>query len=272
MSLSIAVTGSGRSGSWRIRGEQLGRAIGAEIITSPIGVNLDRFDIVISVKRPVVPDHSGSVYDIVDAWPQPTGNKWIRADIIRYMKDKAAGFGSLVCATQTMADDLGGFFLPHHYRPNIKESQCPPHVKRVGYEGSRRYLCEWEPVIMAECAARGWEWVPDADLTEEPCDILIALRGAEWQGYGTNNWKSGVKLSNAIGSLTPLICLPERGYLEYGLPVWTVNGISDIAKAFDALAEHRTRDMMARAYMAAKPDYSLKSIAERYLAWLATRY
>ena len=51
MAKRILITGTGTSGSWKIRGEQLGAAIGAEIMPRAALANCRRADVVVLVKR-----------------------------------------------------------------------------------------------------------------------------------------------------------------------------------------------------------------------------
>ena len=51
--MNLLVTGSGKSGSWQIRGVELGRAIGATVLANAIDIG--PFDVALVVKRsPVV--------------------------------------------------------------------------------------------------------------------------------------------------------------------------------------------------------------------------
>lgn len=84
--MRLLVTGKGgATGSWQIRGEQLGHAIGAEVVpfASLGSTSIGRGVLPIVVKRSPaqVLKQIGDrpwVYDVVDAWPQPAGNGWGR--------------------------------------------------------------------------------------------------------------------------------------------------------------------------------------------------
>src|SRR5688572_6717617 len=77
--MNILVTGNGKSGSYKMRAEQLGRAIGATVDPAPKTVR--GFDCVIVVKKnfhPAVRMAKDAkvplIYDIVDAWQSVIGS------------------------------------------------------------------------------------------------------------------------------------------------------------------------------------------------------
>jgi hypothetical protein len=255
------------SGSWAIRGLQLGEAIGADIQLNAPAHKQKHYDAVIHVKRYGEVHGANAVLDYVDAWPQPAGNKWPFGKLLEYAKFHTKPFKHVIGATEWMAKDLQcGFHLRHHFRPDIEQNQIMGNVKWVGYEGSARYLEGWLPEILRQCEVRGWSFLVNPSRLAD-CDIVLSVRGAEWRGYGTDHWKSGVKLANAVGSGTPLIALPECGYKESGLPVEYVNSPFDLSSAFDAMTFER-RHEIAQAYMRARPYYSLGAVASDLKAWL----
>ena len=126
--MKILIAGSNVSGSWKIRGEQLGRAINADVESRPKMAT--GCDIVILVKRPdpafVANLHSKfKVWDVVDAWPQPVGNGWSRDRAMSWLRDQVKTIrpNAIVAATRKMAEDCEEFglptlWLPHHGRPD----------------------------------------------------------------------------------------------------------------------------------------------------------
>ena len=117
--MNLLVTGSGKSGSWQIRGVELGRAMGATVLANAIDIG--PFDVAVVVKRPPVDlvrrIHDAAVplvWDIVDAWPQPHGNAWGRAEGINWLAGMISTIRprALVAATQAMAADCKVFGLP----------------------------------------------------------------------------------------------------------------------------------------------------------------
>lgn len=269
---SVLVTGRGTSGSWQIRGVQLGAAIGAHVEPQ---VLRSEADLVIGVKR--VPTEMADAYrgrlvwDLVDAWPQPHGNQWDELTCKRWLAAEVARLQpiGMVAATKQMASDLAGFgvpvlWLPHHYRPGIERNPIRPEVKFIGYEGSPSYVEAWRPAIEAACQSVGARFVLNppklADL-----DIVLALRGAA--GYAPRKWKSGVKLANAHGSGTPFIGSPEKGYLEMGAgpEYWAVNE-EELSGAIGRLISRSRRLQVQEQFLQAA--FTLEQAAGKLKQWL----
>lgn len=273
----ILVTGNGKSGSWKIRGEQLGAAIGAKVKTFHSGE--PACDIVIEIKRGSfgVRDSYRNrvplVWDIVDAWPQPEGNRWSRGECLAWLKSGISVRApyAIVAATQAMEADIRevGFrgpvlTLPHHARPGQTLNPIRRVVQTIGYEGGEAYLGKWKPILEAECARRGWKFVINpkqlADL-----DIVVALRDSP--GYAPTRWKSNVKLANAQGSGTPFIGNREFGYLETasGAEEWA-DTKSELIATLDLLSDASVRYHASTVLREGTP--LLENIATTYRNWL----
>lgn len=271
---SVLVTGKGVSGSWIIRGVQLGNAIGAHVEAHALR---SKADLVIGVKR-VTPQIASAyrgrlIWDVVDAWPQPYGNEWDETTCKKWIASEIERLRpiGLIAATKQMATDLSGFglpvlWLPHHYRPGVERNPIRPDVKFIGYEGSPPYIEAWRPAIESVCQRIGAKFILNppslADL-----DIVLALRGAT--GYGPRKWKSNVKLANAHGSGTPFIGSPESGYTEMatGTEYWADNE-SELAVAVGYLSDRNRRLHVQEQFLKAR--FSLEQAAEKLKAWLAT--
>lgn len=277
--MRVLITGRGTSGSWKIRGEQLGAAIGATVVPEADMRTIAAHDMVVLVKR-------GSadllqrirvagvplVYDVVDAWPQPEGNSWGYGSCMSWLSGRIEQLrpAAIVAATQAMAIDCRDFGVPvlrlqHHARPNQEVNPLRERVATVGYEGSTDHLGRWAAVLEQECRRRGWRFQVNprqlADL-----DLVVALR--ERQGYAAVRWKSGVKLSNAQATGTPFIGAPEAGYLEQAVTScerwsWTADGLST---ALDELTPLQERQRVSALMRTAAP--SLPAVAHTYLTWL----
>lgn len=278
--LNILFTGSGRSGSWQIRGAQLGAAVGATVL--PMAVDVDDFDLVVVVKR-IPPEllqrlHKAGakfVWDIVDAWPQPVGNAWSREEALHWLRrelERVRPF-AVVAATRAMAEDVRSvspdllvFSLPHHARPGISLNPVRTEIAAIGYEGGEAYIAGWRGAIERECDARGWRFVLNpASLAE--LDVVLALRDAT--GYAPRHWKSNVKLANAQASATPFIGVAERGYTETALVGCErfVETPRELAVALDALRPHNERSRVSSWMRAVAP--LLPAVAGDYKLWLA---
>ena len=91
--VKLLITGKGgRAGSWVVRGEQLGGALGATVKPLATAQDMRDADLTIVVKRTPEPilralRESGArwVYDVVDCYPQPQAAAWGRAEAISWM-------------------------------------------------------------------------------------------------------------------------------------------------------------------------------------------
>lgn len=279
--MRILVTGKGgHTGSWQIRGEQLGRAIGATVAPIASERDIAEHDLVVGVKR--VPlevalaarsARKPFVWDVVDAWPQPAGNAWQRDEARRWIRRELERLqpDAVVWPTQTMATDAGDkerpqLVLPHHARPGRGRNPIRDVVRRVGYEGREQYLGDWRGTLEAQCHDRGWSFVVNpAELAD--VDVVVAFRGREWDGYAPRHWKSNVKLANAQATGTPFIGAHESGYLETqtGGEYWA-SSPRTLAMAFEWLTSQENRSGAAQRLLRA--DVGIESIAQRYRAWL----
>jgi hypothetical protein len=279
--MQVLMTGRGTSGSWQIRGVQLGRALGATAM--PEARDVAPYDVVVLVKRPT-PDllqriRSADVpliWDVVDSWPQPSGNEWSGHACRYWLRNMVEHLqpAGIVAATQAMAEDLKALTdapvltLPHHARPGLRRNPIHAEVRTVGYEGGEQYITRWRPIIEAECVRRGWTFVTQpAELAD--VDIVLALRDAT--GYAPRSWKSNVKLANAQGSGTPIVCCREAGYLETQscAEEW-VDTPQELTAAFDGLTSRDARLWAGRVLYDATPH--ILPIADTYSKWLRLNF
>ncbi len=272
--MKVLITGKGTSGSWAVRGEQLGKAMGVSV--QPGWPKARRFDLAVLVKRPNPDLMRGLagvpiVWDVVDSWPQPSGNAWDRETSLRWLRDQVREIRPIafVAATQAMALDLAEFgkpilTLPHHARPGIALNPIRDTVQTVGYEGGSNYLGAWNDILQRQCRRRGWQFVLNPKSVAD-LDIVVALR--EVAGYPIQKWKSNVKLANAQGSGTPCILAPEAGYLETqsGAEAWAEDERT-LSAAMDFLEPRATRAVSSQILRTSAP--LLQPLADRYLAWL----
>jgi hypothetical protein len=278
--MNILVTGSGTSGSWQIRGVQLGAAIGATVQPNAGDDVIRGHDLAIVVKRPPADlvqriQRAGVplVWDVVDAWPQPQGNSWTQAECQAWLRQQVATIrpAAIVAATNIMAVDCQAFGVPsacmlHHARPGQPRTPIREQVRTVGYEGGN-YLGRWLAVLQRQCARRGWQFVVNPPEGLQALDIVVALREA--QGYATLCWKSNVKLANAQGSGTPFIGALESGYIGACSPAGAERFATseyDLAKAFDELTPHAARMQAAEGLFRNHPRLDI--VARQYTTWL----
>lgn len=276
--MKVLVTGRNRSGSWKIRGEQLGVAIGAHVEIDARKVT--GFDVAVVVKRtPLNTIHRlraakiPIIWDIVDAWPQPEGNSWGKDACMRWLREEFEMIrpNAIIAATQRMMFDCTEqkfkvplLWLPHHSRDE-EVNPIREKVKVVGYEGGERYLGHWQGWLEEECQARGWKFVINPERLAD-LDIVTAFR--YYGGYAASNWKSNVKLANAQGSGTPCILNREAGYTETanGGEIWA-NDREQLRMALDELAPVKVR--RERSEILRKAAVNISDVAKAYTAWLS---
>jgi hypothetical protein len=275
--MNILMTGRGTSGSWQIRGVQLGAAIGATVAADAL--DCAPYDAAILIKRPstglVDRLHKADVpivYDVVDAWPQPYGNEWNKEACLHWLTQQIRAIrpAAIVAATNAMARDCEQFglpvlWLPHHCRPAQRVNPIRGAVKVVGYQGGANYLGKWRRILEQLCERRGWRFVVDPEQLAD-LDIVLALRDAP--GYAAWAWKSNVKLSNAQGTGTPFIGRREDGYLETscGAEFWA-DDINELEDAFDALTPYEARVAISQKLLTAAR--TLDDTAKVYKQWLS---
>lgn len=276
--MNILFSGSGRSGSWQIRGEQLGRCVGADVVVNARDVAA--YDLAVLVKRPsqelVERVHKAEIpliYDVVDAWPQPSGNSWGKEDSMIWLENQIKKINptAIVAATNSMKNDLVHFgvpvlHVPHHARPGLPINKINEQIKTVGYEGSETHLGAWRDIVEEECVNRGWQFVINPECISS-VDIIVALR--DTTGYPARYWKSNVKLANAQASGTPFVGCRESGYMECSIPgieKWA-DDQKELKIAFDILTSQTERKRVSEWMLSVAPR--LQPIAAYYREWLA---
>ncbi len=281
-SLKVLITGAGSSGSWAIRGEQLGQTIGATV--QPLARSARGFDVVVIVKR--LHDRAilrsarwhgvPVIWDVVDAWPQGRGTdkvwtsegsiSWLRRSIRRIRPD------GVIAPTQKMELDLQSVLgkdalvttLAHHAWPDKPINPIRQEVRSIGYQGSEKHLGLWSGVLVEQARKRGWEFVINPPSLAD-VDIAVALRRDT--GYAPKNWKSNVKLANAQASGTPIILTRESGYLETasGSEFWA-DTPDELNAGLDWFSEHAHRLEASRRMLGTEPR--LEDIGNDYRQWL----
>jgi hypothetical protein len=275
--MKILLTGKGgNSGSFAIRGNQLGVAIGATIKPMASLESCTAADLIIVVKR--TPDQlietirkSGKpwVIDVIDGWPQPSEMDHLQA--LQWLQNKIDSLkpSAVVFGTQRMQFDSGfegpALVLPHHSWPKYQPNEIREKVSVVGYEGAPAYLGKWFYVISDACAKMGWEFQVNGDMTK--ADIGIALR--QTGGYPAKYWKPGTKLSNLHALGIPALCTQEAGYqsVASGMEFW-IHSEKDVVSAFENLVDQKARKEISKSML--KAALPLATVAETYKAWLKT--
>lgn len=280
MALRILFTGKGTSGSWQIRGVQLGGAIGATVVAQASRAVIEAHDLVVLVKRG--PDdlvrriHGAGkplVWDVVDAWPQPAGSHWQQGACLQWLRQRLHELRPAACiaATPAMERDIEAERVPalcvwHHARPGQAINPLREHLAAIGYEGSEAHLGSWAQHLEAAARRARVRFVlQPARLAD--VDIVVALR--EQTGYAARNWKSNVKLANAQGAGTPIIMGPECAYLETASQAEIVlAGPAELGAAIERLRPLAVRRAAAASMRAAAP--TLAACAAAYLDFLTS--
>lgn len=275
----ILFTGRGSSGSWKIRGEQLGRALNARVKPQATIHDCKAADLIVVVKRisPTLLDNirkSGKpwVFDCVDFYPQPECSTWSRNHAIDWVRGKLKKLqpNAVIWPNEQMQEDCGkgynGIILYHHHLPGIEQNPIRQEVQAVCYEGSERYLGGWLKHILNECHAREWHFY--VNPPQIACsDIVLAIRDEKYSGYAQRHWKSNVKLANAHGSGTPFIGPCESGYSETatGFEKWCESP-EMLKYAFNDLESYELRQKVSAAFIENK--ISIQEIASQYRRFL----
>lgn len=278
--MQILMTGRGTSGSWAIRGQQLGEACGAKVQARAKLSDVQAADVVVVVKR--VDDQllaslraSGKpwAFDVLDCYPQPGCATWGRSEAIAWVQAKVKTLSptALIWPNARMLEDCGidlpSLVLPHHHRPGIGKNPIREKVKRVGYEGQPVYLGGWRTALELECERRGWQFTANPEHLAD-LDIVVAMRGGEWESYAARHWKSNVKLANAHGSGTPFVGQQECGYMETstGCEYWAESA-KDLTMCFDWLETQSTREQVSERFL--QRAYSVDQAAAHLQAFLS---
>ncbi len=275
--MKILVTGTGRCGSWEIRGKQLGEAMGANVIPNASQRECTQADMIILVKRTSLDTlghikRSGKpwVWDVVDAWPQRPGQelsktfamKWV-AELLEYYNPTGVVWPTLKMANDVDWANGPSTVLPHHYNPRYRAEKMRDIPSVVAYEGCERYLGKWRSIIDQEAVRQGMQFIVNDVL--ERADVGVAVR--DTLSYPDLNWKSNVKLANLHALGIPALCTRESGYVETqsGTEFW-VRDANDIAHALETVRSVDTRKWIRQSSLRQK--IPLKSIAATYARFL----
>lgn len=276
--MRVLFVGTGKSGSWLIRGVQLAESLalvpGFSVVStpSPSEKEMDQADVVICIKRASL-DHFHRahqkrkfvVWDPVDFWTQTTTSAMDAATSRRLLR---AAIGhrrphAILFTNRTMqadADFAGhSVVLPHHHYPLLRPRPVGDVVRRVVYHGGP-FLGEWEAILRDECARR--RWVFDDAGTVDNGDIAVAFRGECYQGYMATAWKSNVKLANMHAAGVPCVIEPSKSYKEQGcgseLYASTPRDLSDM---LDVLQSKQERQRISAAFNRHSAHYTVGRMA-----------
>lgn len=277
--MKILMVGGGKGGSFEIRGRQLGAALGARVVSALSEADLRWADVVVLVKRAGLQwakaVHAAGkplVWDALDCWPQPAMHRCTDRDARAWLMSQIAVIRPTVTigATQAMADACGGVYVPHHSWPGLVPTPARENVQTVAYQGNPAYLGTWAGAITVECKKRGWTFaINPPDLRQ--ADILVAFRDGQWDGWICRQWKSGVKIVNAICAGRPILTQPGAAGDELRAHGAVLDDMSHLGRVFDFWASESPRRAAVQAALERVAGFHVREIAARYQAILADR-
>lgn len=258
------------AGSWDIRGRQLGAALGARVCVEPSRSDFRWAEVVVLVKRAIhtfgaQAKDAGKpvVWDVLDVWAQPSQNGLSEREALALVRRLGWPGLRLIGATQAMADAIGGAYLPHHAWAGLTPAPARPEVRAVAYQGAAHYLGRWAAWIADACGARGWQFlINPKDLRE--ADLLVAFRDGQWDGWVCREWKSGVKVVNAIAAGRPLICQDAAAVRELAPFGAVVETQEALGTALDDWAAPDRRAFVADVCRDRSLSFRIESIAAQY--------
>jgi hypothetical protein len=273
----VLILGADSRGSFQMRGIQLGAVIGARVATQPKQSDLAWADVIVLIKRAAFQFGKQAkatglplVWDVLDFWDQPDENDMpVHGFFCKRVREtqEALGITTLIGATQQMAEAIGGVYLPHHHRLRLTPTPIRETARTVGYEGKAKYLGSWRRLLEQSCAVLGMEFIVNpTDLRE--LDIVVALRGDKHDGDVCRQWKSGVKLVNAIAAGRPVLTQPNAAFSEIN-PV----GVTITDPQCVVAALHQTRELRAEAYrqgLTRVAEFDVSTVAQRYRSIMET--
>lgn len=265
-------------GSWQMRGLQLGGALGARVTSQPTEADWDWASVIVLVKKAAVTfgpraARSGRpvIWDALDFWRQPQENAWTEDQALAGLQDRIRQCRPtlVIGATDAQAQAAQGRCVPHHARVGLTAQPVRDRVAQVCYEGSERYLGAWRAPLERACADRGWRLVINPPNLAE-ADLIVAFRGGEWDGWMPRQWKSGVKIANALAAQRPLLTQPGAAASEYGVIGSVCDRIEDLESQLDYWTQLPMRQWAASACAARWAETTLGMAAARYREALAS--
>lgn len=270
--MKLLIVGSEGKGSWKMRGQQLGQALKARVVTKPASSDWAWADVVVLVKRAafqyqrqVSALRVPVIWDALDFWDQPVENGRSEAGLVQVVEEtrSALGLDLVIGATEAMARAVGGAYLPHHCRLGLKPT--PPRVKAevVGYDGQRKYLGSWLTALESACAELGMQFVVNPpDL--RAVDVLVSFRDGQWDGWACRQWKSGVKYVNAIVAGRPVLTQPSAAFDELAPVGQFVESTTDLVDALRAVTAQEVREQAYAMGQQRAASFQVEAIAARY--------
>lgn len=262
-----------------MRGLQLGAALGARVTSAPTDTDWHWAERVVLVKHawqrwaararalriPIV-------WDALDFWKQPDENSLTSTTAVDRLHRLIDAMQPtlMIGATEAMAAVAGGICLPHHGRIGLEPTPAREQIRVIGYDGNPIYLAQWAPALASICAARGWTFAINPPNLAD-VDVLVALRGGMWDGWMCREWKSGVKLVNAICAGRPILTQDTAAWREIhpaGTVIQTVSELPAAIEEWTPFDRRQTVVTHSRLHTRA-PYFTVEAMAARYQDILA---
>jgi len=269
--MNILMVGSGK-GSFAMRAVQLGAALGARVTSAPSAEDWAWASVVVLVKRAGTEWAERArkagvpiVWDALDFWRQPADNG-ASEGTARAMLDNALKVirpALMIGATEAMAASAGGVCLPHHGYLGLHPTPIRREVQSVGYDGNALYLDRWARILEHECAKRGWAFIVNPPALTD-VDLVVALRGGPWDGWICRNWKSGVKIANAILAGRPVLSEDSAAFSELRPVGAVVTDVDALSAALDRWADYGLRETAYQAGLERAHEFQVDILAQRY--------
>lgn len=285
--MRLLFCGAGK-GSWQMRGLQLGRALEAvlgpgsvRMTSNPTEADYRWADRIILIKkmafgfaprarkwdRPII-------WDALDCWIQPGEAGLDESAALSLLQSHLATVKPdlMIGATEAMARAgrrLGqaSVSLSHHCWTGLTPTPARSQISVVAYDGNPNALGHWEHDLRRACQARGWRFVLNPSNLAS-VDLLVALRDTRWDGWITRQWKSGVKLVNAICAGRPVITQPCAAFDEVQ-PIGTViDDRRSLGEALDAWQDAASRQAVVTASQTRAAGFTVEALAHTYLGLL----
>lgn len=281
--LSVCFTSRSSAGAWQIRGQQIAAMRSNwTAFNQPTDEELALADLVCLVKKPdlgiiqrVRQLGKPIVFDIVDSWAQPEdGLKHTDLSKARELFAptwRCIGADGYIFPTRRMQEDLGQLVperltIYHHYWPQIKKNPVREQVAVIGYEGGD-YLGEWRSRIEKACLDRGIRFVVNPTNYTE-LDIVILVRGGPHGSFLSQQYKSNVKLANAMGSGTPaLVHFDEMSAhdTDTGDVLFFTDRPGSFERQLDLLiGDYALRMHIHQKFLNAAPKFHINNIADQF--------
>ncbi len=248
----------------------------ARVTSAPSDGDWSWADVIVLVKRAIVTfgrqaeaSSKPVVWDALDFWAQPSQNgvSETHARALLSSQLRASRPTLVIGATKAMATAAGGVYVTHHGHQSMQPTDARQECRVVGYEGNALYLDAWRAPLEAACQRRGWTFTVNPPGLSA-CDILVALRGGPWDGWICREWKSGVKLVNAILAGRPVLTQDCAAARELAPAGSILESQGQLDEAFDHWAPADRRRSVVEASLTRAADFSLDTLARAYLGHL----